>query len=75
MCSYLPFSIRYRPREVLPSLTIHCWRQEYALKATDVLARRTRLAYLDSEAARSAAPRVIQIMGKEGGVCGRRKTC
>ncbi|CAN0506097.1 unnamed protein product, partial [Ectocarpus sp. 8 AP-2014] len=36
--------------------------QEYALKAVDVLARRTRLAYIDSKAALEAAPRVIEIM-------------
>ncbi|CAN0457100.1 unnamed protein product, partial [Phaeothamnion confervicola] len=36
--------------------------QEYALTAVDVLARRTRLAFLDAEAARQAAPRVIDLM-------------
>ncbi|CAN0111144.1 unnamed protein product [Scytosiphon promiscuus] len=36
--------------------------QEYALKAVDVLARRTRLAFVDSKAAMEAAPRVIEIM-------------
>lgn len=29
----------------------------------DVLARRTRLAFLDSEAARQALPRVVKLMG------------
>lgn len=37
--------------------------QEYALTAIDVLARRTRLAYIDSEAARGACKRVVHIMG------------
>jgi glycerol-3-phosphate dehydrogenase len=37
--------------------------QEYAVTAVDVLARRTRLAYIDSEAARSACKRVVHIMG------------
>ena len=37
--------------------------QEYALTAIDVLARRTRLAYIDSEAARHASKRVVHIMG------------
>lgn len=32
------------------------------MKAVDVLARRTRLAYIDSKAALDAAPRVIEIM-------------
>lgn len=34
------------------------------MKAVDVLARRTRLAFLDSEAAKAAAPRVVKIMGR-----------
>jgi len=38
--------------------------QEYAIKAVDVLARRTRLAFIDANAARQAAPRVVEIMGK-----------
>lgn len=38
--------------------------KEYALKAVDVLARRTRLAFIDSKAALEAAPRVIAIMGE-----------
>ena len=37
--------------------------QEYALTPIDVLARRTRLAYIDSEAARNACKRVVHIMG------------
>lgn len=39
-------------------------RQEYALSAVDVLARRTRLAYVDSEAAEQVAPKVVEIMGE-----------
>jgi len=37
--------------------------QEYAVKAVDVIARRTRLAYVDSEAAKAVTPRVVEIMG------------
>lgn len=37
--------------------------QEYALTTVDVLARRTRLAFLDSKSAREAAPLVIKVMG------------
>jgi hypothetical protein len=37
--------------------------QEYAVKPMDVLARRTRLAFLDSEAARASLPRVVKLMG------------
>ena len=37
-------------------------KQEYATKAVDVIARRTRLAYIDSNAASDAVPKVIEIM-------------
>ncbi|KAI9300833.1 FAD dependent oxidoreductase-domain-containing protein [Cunninghamella echinulata] len=40
-------------------------RQEYACTAIDVLARRTRLAFLNAEAALQALPRVIEIMSEE----------
>lgn len=40
-------------------------RQEYACTAVDVLARRTRLAFLNAEAALQALPRVIEIMAEE----------
>lgn len=39
-------------------------KQEYALSVVDVLARRTRLAFLDSEAAVAVVPRVVQLMGE-----------
>ncbi|KAI8981427.1 FAD dependent oxidoreductase-domain-containing protein [Pilobolus umbonatus] len=40
-------------------------RQELACTAVDVLARRTRLAFLNAEAALQALPKVIEIMSKE----------
>lgn len=40
-------------------------RQEYACTAVDVLARRTRLAFLNAEAALQSLPRVIEIMAEE----------
>ncbi|KAI9480753.1 MAG: FAD dependent oxidoreductase-domain-containing protein [Benjaminiella poitrasii] len=40
-------------------------RQELAATAVDVLARRTRLAFLNAEAALRALPKVIQIMTEE----------
>ena len=40
---------------------------EYAATAIDVLARRTRLAFLHVQAADEALPRIVQIMGKELG--------
>eukprot|EP00033_Pygsuia_biforma_P001092 GCRY01001244.1.p1 GENE.GCRY01001244.1~~GCRY01001244.1.p1 ORF type:complete len:719 (+),score=155.95 GCRY01001244.1:237-2393(+) len=36
---------------------------EYAATATDVIARRTRIAFLNASAARRVAPRVVEIMG------------
>ncbi len=39
--------------------------REYARRAVDVLARRTRLAFLNVPAAEEALPRVIQIMAQE----------
>lgn len=44
---------------------IYACRQEHAQTAVDVLARRTRLAFLSVQAARDALPRVIEIMAKE----------
>ncbi|KAG2218627.1 hypothetical protein INT45_009759 [Circinella minor] len=40
-------------------------REEFACTAVDVLARRTRLAFLNAEAAFEALPRVIDIMAEE----------
>uniref|UniRef100_A0ACB8G166 Glycerol-3-phosphate dehydrogenase n=1 Tax=Sphaerodactylus townsendi TaxID=933632 RepID=A0ACB8G166_9SAUR len=38
--------------------------QEYACTAVDMIARRTRLAFLNVQAAEEALPRIIEIMGK-----------
>ncbi|KAJ5808925.1 glycerol-3-phosphate dehydrogenase mitochondrial [Penicillium riverlandense] len=40
-------------------------RHEYAQTATDVIGRRTRLAFLNAEAALEALPNVIDLMGEE----------
>ena len=40
-------------------------RHEYAQTATDVIARRTRLAFLNAEAALEALPNIIDLMGEE----------
>lgn len=42
-------------------------RHEYAATATDVVARRTRLAFLNAQAALEALPGVIDLMGEELG--------
>jgi glycerol-3-phosphate dehydrogenase len=44
-----------------------CVEQEYAVTAIDILARRTRLAFIDAAAAQAASPRVIDIMAAELG--------
>ncbi|KAK9459181.1 FAD dependent oxidoreductase-domain-containing protein [Lipomyces oligophaga] len=44
---------------------VYAVRHEYALTAVDVLARRTRLAFLNAAAAQAALPKVIDIMGSE----------
>ncbi|KAL1952637.1 hypothetical protein VTO42DRAFT_4590 [Malbranchea cinnamomea] len=40
-------------------------KNEYALTAADFLSRRTRLAFLDTQAALEALPKVIDLMGEE----------
>ncbi|KAI8988874.1 FAD dependent oxidoreductase-domain-containing protein [Pilobolus umbonatus] len=40
-------------------------REEYACTAVDVLARRTRLAFLNAEAALEALPKIIALMAEE----------
>ncbi|XP_029461381.1 glycerol-3-phosphate dehydrogenase, mitochondrial isoform X2 [Rhinatrema bivittatum] len=39
--------------------------KEYACTAIDVVSRRTRLAFLNVQAAEEALPRIVEIMGKE----------
>ncbi len=50
----------------------HAVRAECALRLEDVLARRTRLAFLDAAAAEAAAPAVAAIMAEELGWDGGR---
>lgn len=60
-------------KELIPG---HMWtesevvwavRHEYATRAEDMLARRTRAAFLDVDGARAAMPRVVALMAKELG--------
>lgn len=46
---------------------IYAVRNEYALRIEDIIARRTRLAFLNREAALAAIPRVAQLMKAELG--------
>lgn len=43
----------------------YCARNEYCESAVDFIARRSRLAFLDTDAACRALPRVIQILAAE----------
>lgn len=47
----------------LAAEVVFACEQEYAQTAVDVLARRTRLAFLNAESARKAVPQVVDIMG------------
>ena len=47
--------------------------REYACRAIDVLARRTRLAFTDVHAAKEALPRIVDIMAEELGWSEQRK--
>ena len=44
---------------------IYAVRHEYACRIEDIIARRTRLAFLNREAALAAIPRVAELMAKE----------
>jgi glycerol-3-phosphate dehydrogenase len=52
---------------VLEAEILYAARYELAERVIDVLARRTPLALLDTEAAKQAAPRVLEIMAEELG--------
>ncbi|MDT8443417.1 MAG: FAD-dependent oxidoreductase [Desulfuromonadales bacterium] len=52
---------------VLESEVLYATRYELAERVIDVLARRMPLALLDTEAAKQAAPRVLEIMAEELG--------
>lgn len=43
----------------------YCARYEYCESAVDFIARRSRLAFLDTDAAGRALPRVIEILATE----------
>lgn len=39
--------------------------KEYACTAVDMISRRTRLAFLNVQAAEEALPRIVELMGRE----------
>jgi glycerol-3-phosphate dehydrogenase len=50
-----------------PKQVIYAARHEWALYADDIIARRTRLAFLNKNAALQAIPRVVDLMAGELG--------
>lgn len=50
---------------VIEAEVLFALRNEYALTPIDILARRTRLSFLNTRAALDALPRVVEIMGNE----------
>ncbi len=50
---------------LLDAEVVFACRQEFACTAVDVLARRTRLSFLDAKAAMDALPRVLDLMQRE----------
>merc|ERR1719213_615776 len=50
---------------LLEAEIVFACRQELACTAVDVLARRTRISFLDAQAAMEALPRVLELMAKE----------
>ena len=53
------------PFPVIDAEVRYAVRHEYALSAIDVLARRTRLSFLNAHAALDALPRVVDVMADE----------
>mmetsp|Transcript_72426 Transcript_72426/g.158014 ORF Transcript_72426/g.158014 Transcript_72426/m.158014 type:complete len:600 (+) Transcript_72426:3-1802(+) len=51
----------------LEAEVLYAMDKEYAVSPVDILARRTRLAFLNSTAARLALPRVVELMGEKLG--------
>ncbi|KAG8527872.1 uncharacterized protein KY384_006788 [Bacidia gigantensis] len=82
LCSPTPASQRFPVRGVklaplypfVDGEIRYAVRHEYAQTCTDVLARRTRLAFLNAEAALESLPTVVDVMGEElGWDAGRKK--
>jgi glycerol-3-phosphate dehydrogenase len=58
----------------LEAEVIFAVRHEWAVRAEDILARRTRLAFLNKDAALLAIPRVVELMGTELGWSAERRS-
>lgn len=51
----------------LEAEVVYCARHEYCASAVDFIARRSRLAFLDTTAAARALPRIVELLGHELG--------
>lgn len=58
---------------IIGAEVVFAMQQEYAFKAVDVIARRTRLAFLDSEESKAVLGRVLDIMAAEAGWDAKRR--
>lgn len=58
---------------ILDGEIIYAIEHEYARTPVDIIARRTRLAFLDAEAARDALPSIVDVMGEKMGWSKERK--
>lgn len=69
MASFFPCILILSPTYtlVIDAEVRYAVRHEYALTAIDVLARRTRLSFLNAHAALDALPRIVDIMADELG--------
>ena len=50
---------------IIEAEVVFAARHEWAIHAEDVIARRTRLAFIDKETATFAVPKVVELMGNE----------
>jgi glycerol-3-phosphate dehydrogenase len=67
-CASGDVNMRLSPQYPLIEAEIrYAVQREYAMTAIDVLARRTRLSFMDAKAALEALPKVVECMGQELG--------
>ncbi|CAG9460486.1 unnamed protein product [Pedinophyceae sp. YPF-701] len=56
-----------RGHPMLEAEVVYCCRHEYCETAKDFIARRTRMAFLDTQACKAALPRIVELMAAEKG--------
>ena len=66
LAAYSHLSKRLVPNHpIIEAEVVYAARAEYCHTAVDFLSRRTRLAFLDVEAAEKSLPRVVSLLGTE----------